>query len=84
MFKKSSPKKIYIAIILVAILAVSTTAAVYVYSDGFKPKKAPLPGVQAGDVFTYNITDVSTLYSAMLTPIQCSLDLMASIIQCTQ
>ena len=59
--KKTSSKKIYFAIILLVIIAVSTAAVIYVTQFSQAPIKV---GVHVGDTFTYKLTGVSNLTSS--------------------
>jgi hypothetical protein len=59
--KKSSRNKLYFAIILIVILAVSTAAIVYVVAFSQKPITV---GVHVGDTFTYKLAGVSNLTSS--------------------
>ena len=69
MSKKASSKKIYIAIILVAVLIIATVAVVYANSHSSKSPKAQIAsGLQVGDTFTYNLTGTSILYSSDANP----------------
>lgn len=70
MSKKAVSKKVYLAIALIVILAVSIAAVVYVTQQHSPPKPAVTvsSGLQVGDTFTYNITGVSYLYSSDADP----------------
>ena len=57
--KKGTSKKLIIAIVLVAILAVAAGAIAYAYEKSSSPPKS-LVGVQVGDTFTYSITGSSS------------------------
>jgi hypothetical protein len=59
--KKNSSKKLYFAIILIAILAVSAAAVIYITQFSKTPIKV---GVHVGDTFTYKLTGVSNLTSS--------------------
>ncbi len=59
--KKATPKKLYLAIILVVILVVATAAVVYA-TQSSKPQS--IVGVHVGDTFTYTIKGYSDLNSA--------------------
>ncbi len=61
MYKKRSSSKLYFAIILVIIIAVSVAAAVYVTQ--FNKPAAAKVGVHVGDTFTYTLTGESVLGS---------------------
>ena len=69
MSKKATSKKVYLAIVLVVILAVSTVAVIYA-TQIYKPKQktAVSSGLKVGETFTYNIMDLSTLYSSDANP----------------
>ena len=58
--KKNSSKKLYFAIVLIVIIAVSTGAVIYVTQFSNAPIKV---GVHVGDTFTYKLTGVSNLTS---------------------
>ncbi len=59
--KKTGHKKLYVAIILIAILVVATAAIVY---GTTLSKPTSIVGVHVGDTFTYRITGTSVLNSA--------------------
>jgi hypothetical protein len=59
--KKKSSKKLYFAIILIVILAVSAVAVIYITQFANKSIKV---GVHVGDTFTYKLTGVSNLTSS--------------------
>ena len=61
MYKKRSSNKLYFAIILIVILAVSVAAVVYATQFN-KPATAKV-GVHVGDTFTYKLTGESVLGS---------------------
>ena len=61
MHKKNSHKKLYFAIILIFILAVSIGAVVY--ATQFSKPAAAKVGVHVGDTFTYTLTGESVLGS---------------------
>ncbi len=61
MYKKHSRKKLYFAIFLLVILAVS--AAAIVYATQFSKPAAAKVGVHVGDTFTYKLTGESVLGS---------------------
>ncbi len=61
MYKKRSHKKLYLGILLVIILAVSTAAIVYA-TQSSKPPAAKV-GVHVGDTFTYKLSGESVLGS---------------------
>jgi hypothetical protein len=58
--KKNSSKKLYFAIILIVIIAVSAGAVIYITQFSNVPIKV---GVHVGDTFTYKLTGVSNLTS---------------------
>jgi hypothetical protein len=58
--KKTSSKKLYFAIILIVIIAVSAVAVIYITQFSKAPIKV---GVHVGDTFTYKLTGVSNLTS---------------------
>jgi hypothetical protein len=60
--KKAISKKVYVAIALVVILAISSAAIIY--ATQFNSAKAVTVGVHVGDTFTYKLTGVSVLGSA--------------------
>ena len=57
--RKRSHKKIYLAVILLAVLASATAAIVY-YSTAGAPKPVKI-GVNVGDTFTYSMKGMATL-----------------------
>jgi hypothetical protein len=60
---KTSRKKIYLAIILLAVLIVASGALIYSALSA-PPYKPSVPGVHVGDTFTYSIRGVSMLNGA--------------------
>jgi hypothetical protein len=70
MSKGTSHKKLYLAIALIVILAVSVASAAIIYSGQHnKPKTSQITiGVSVGQTFTYNLTGVSTLFSSDANP----------------
>ncbi len=61
MYKKRSRKNLYLAIILIVILAVSVAAVVY--ATQFSKPAAAKVGVHVGNIFTYKLTGESVLGS---------------------
>ena len=59
--KKTSSKKLYFAIFLIIILAISAAAVIYVIQFSTAPIKV---GVHVDDTFTYKLTGVSNLTSS--------------------
>jgi hypothetical protein len=57
--RKTSPKKIYAAVILLVVLIAALAGVIYVVAN--PAPKVITVGVHVGDVFTYNITGTSTL-----------------------
>jgi len=65
--KKNTSTKLLTGIILVAIIAIASTAIVYIVTQ--TPSKQTIQGVHVGDVFTYNITaDSNLITSDAVTP----------------
>jgi len=54
--------KLFMGIILVAIIAIASTAIVYIVTQ--TPSKQTIQGVHVGDVFTYKLTGDSALFSS--------------------
>ena len=61
--KKNRSSKILIAILLVAIIALASTAVAYVVINQTAANQA-VRGLHVGDVFTYNITGKSILFTS--------------------
>jgi len=64
--KKQSHTKVYVAIILIAIIAIATVAVIY--STGRHSNSKIVVGVHVGDRFYYNITGESILFTAGADP----------------
>lgn len=67
MSKKAISKKVYIAIILVAILVIATATIVYMVAFNSGASKVSV-GVHAGDIFTYKLTGTAVLFSSDANP----------------